>query len=104
MEEKERELTTSEKVKLLNDENLKVILPMPQRKALAMIASLNQVLLDYADFAPELFDNADEKQKALADIIAEAVRYIFDDLYAIQIEWLDNATEKTLNAIHDNQK
>ena len=97
----EKELTIEEKLKLLNDENKQVILPMPQRKALAMIASLNQVLSDYADFAEELFDDADKRRKELANNISEAVRNIFDDLYAIQIEWLDKATASTFHTIHD---
>lgn len=97
----EKELTIEEKVKLLNDENQQVILPMPQRKALAMIASLNQVLNDYADFAEELFDDADKRRNELSNNISEAVRNIFDDLYAIQIEWLDNATASTFHIIHE---
>lgn len=97
----EKELTIEEKVKLLNDENQQVILPMPQRKALAMIASLNQVLSDYAVFSEELFDDADKRRKELANNISEAVRNIFDDLYAIQTEWLDNATASTFHTIHD---
>lgn len=97
----EKELTIEEKVKLLNDENQQVILPMPQRKALAMIASLNQVLNDYADFAEELFDDADKRRNELSNNISEAVRNIFDDLYAIQIEWIDNATASTFHTTHD---